>query len=94
MYSAGRRIPVPTSAFPARGSTSGRASCTSWPSATCPPPSGAHFCVEVDDLASVVTKLEAAGIEVSKGGGTPGAGGQAFCKDPAGNLIEFNQPDR
>ncbi len=58
-----------------------------------PSPSGAHFCVEVEDLASVVTKLEAAGIEVSAGGGTPGAGGQAFCQDPAGNLIEFNQPD-
>lgn len=59
-----------------------------------PSPSGAHFCVEVGDLPTVVTRLEAAGIEVSSGGGTPGAGAQAFCQDPSGNLIEFNQPDR
>jgi catechol 2,3-dioxygenase-like lactoylglutathione lyase family enzyme len=58
-----------------------------------PPPSGAHFAVEVDDLDSVVRDLEAAGVSVSPGGGTPGAGRQAFCQDPAGNLIEFNQPD-
>jgi catechol 2,3-dioxygenase-like lactoylglutathione lyase family enzyme len=58
-----------------------------------PPPSGAHFAVEVDDLDGVVRDLEAAGISVSPGGGTPGAGRQAFCQDPAGNLIEFNQPD-
>jgi glyoxylase I family protein len=59
-----------------------------------PPPSGAHFAVEVDDLNAVVGELEAAGVVVRPGGGTPGAGRQAFCQDPAGNLIEFNQPDR
>jgi len=58
-----------------------------------PPPSGAHFAVEVDDLDGVVRELEAAGVAVSPGGGTAGAGRQAFCQDPAGNLIEFNQPD-
>lgn len=58
-----------------------------------PPPSGAHFAVEVDDLDAVSSHLEAAGVHVSAGGGTPGAGRQAFCQDPAGNLIEFNQPD-
>lgn len=59
-----------------------------------PPSSGAHFCVEVDDIGDVRTKLDAAGIEVRSGGGTPGAGEQLFCQDPAGNLIEFNQPHR
>jgi catechol 2,3-dioxygenase-like lactoylglutathione lyase family enzyme len=58
-----------------------------------PPPSGAHFAVEVDDLDDVMRALDAAGVAVSPGGGTPGAGRQAFCQDPAGNLIEFNQPD-
>jgi catechol 2,3-dioxygenase-like lactoylglutathione lyase family enzyme len=58
-----------------------------------PSASGAHFCVEVDDLDAVVDALRAAGVEVSAGGGTPGAGRQAFCHDPAGNMIEFNQPD-
>jgi glyoxylase I family protein len=58
-----------------------------------PPPSGAHFAVEVDDLDEVVRNLAAAGVDVSPGGGTPGAGRQAFCQDPSGNLIEFNQPD-
>jgi catechol 2,3-dioxygenase-like lactoylglutathione lyase family enzyme len=58
-----------------------------------PEPSGAHFAVEVDDLDAVVAVLEGAGMKVSAGGGTPGAGRQAFCQDPAGNLIEFNQPD-
>jgi catechol 2,3-dioxygenase-like lactoylglutathione lyase family enzyme len=58
-----------------------------------PAPSGAHFAVEVDDLDAVIGELEAAGVAVAPGGGTPGAGRQAFCQDPAGNLIEFNQPD-
>jgi catechol 2,3-dioxygenase-like lactoylglutathione lyase family enzyme len=58
-----------------------------------PEPSGAHFAVEVDDLDEVVGSLERAGVKVSPGGGTRGAGRQAFCQDPAGNLIEFNQPD-
>lgn len=58
-----------------------------------PSPSGAHFAVEVADVATVVRELTDAGIEVTAGGGTPGAGRQAFCQDPAGNLIEFNQPD-
>jgi catechol 2,3-dioxygenase-like lactoylglutathione lyase family enzyme len=58
-----------------------------------PEPSGAHFAVEVDDLDTVVATLEGEGVKVSPGGGTPGAGRQAFCQDPAGNMIEFNQPD-
>jgi glyoxylase I family protein len=58
-----------------------------------PPPSGAHFAVEVADLDAVAGDLEAAGVAVRPGGGTAGAGRQAFCQDPAGNLIEFNQPD-
>ena len=59
-----------------------------------PPPDGfQHFAFRTDDLASVVARLQAGGVEVMEVAHIPGAGHQAFARDPAGNLIEFNQPD-
>lgn len=52
-----------------------------------------HFAFAVGDLAAVVARLKDAGFDVFEVPHTPGAGHQAFARDPAGNLVEFNQPD-
>ena len=58
-------------------------------------PDGQHFAFRVDDIDAVHADLVAKGIDVSEpSAGFPGAGRQAFLKDPSGNLIELNQPDR
>lgn len=61
-----------------------------------PPPPDAfqHVAFRTDDLAGVVTRLHAENVEVLEVPHVAGAGHQAFARDPAGNLIEFNQPDR
>lgn len=57
-------------------------------------PDGQHFAFRVDDIDAVVATLVDKGIDVSPpSAGLPGAGRQAFLKDPSGNLIELNQPD-
>lgn len=60
-----------------------------------PPPADAfqHFAFRTDDLGALVSRLRAEGVEVSEVPHIAGAGHQAFARDPAGNLIEFNQPD-
>ena len=57
-----------------------------------PPNGGAHFALRVDDLDAAVDALRAEGVAVHPIPETPGAGRQAFLNDPAGNLIELNQP--
>ena len=57
-------------------------------------PTSQHFAFRVDDVDAVYATLIEKGIEVSKPASFPGAGRQAFLKDPSGNLIELNQPDR
>jgi catechol 2,3-dioxygenase-like lactoylglutathione lyase family enzyme len=52
-----------------------------------------HFALQVADLDRAVEELQAAGVEVNKSPYTPGAGHQAFIRDPSGNGIELNQPD-
>jgi catechol 2,3-dioxygenase-like lactoylglutathione lyase family enzyme len=52
-----------------------------------------HFALRVDDLDAAVTEISAAGVRIDKIAHTPGAGQQAFLRDPAGNTIELNQPD-
>ena len=60
-----------------------------------PPPADAfqHFAFRTDDLGALVSRMRAEGVEVSEVPHIAGAGHQAFARDPAGNLIEFNQPD-
>jgi catechol 2,3-dioxygenase-like lactoylglutathione lyase family enzyme len=53
---------------------------------------GAHFALRVDDLDDSVAALRARGITVHPIPEIPGAGRQAFLNDPAGNLIELNEP--
>ena len=57
-----------------------------------PPASvGQHFALAVDDLDAVITELRAKGVEVSDAMAV-GPGRQAFTHDPAGNMVELNQP--
>lgn len=60
-----------------------------------PPPTGAgqHFALEVDDLDGVVTELRGKGLEVG-GPIDTGVGRQTVVVDPAGNVVELNQPGR
>jgi glyoxylase I family protein len=52
-----------------------------------------HVALRVDDLDAVLRELEAAGVQAARVPYTPGAGQQAFLRDPSGNRIELNQPD-
>lgn len=56
--------------------------------------SGQHFALQVPDIDAAVQAIEAHGIEVFRldAFAAAGAGRQAFFNDPAGNLIELNQP--
>ncbi|MGD9703253.1 MAG: VOC family protein [Acidimicrobiia bacterium] len=51
-----------------------------------------HFALHVDDLDACVADLEAKGIAARIAPTRPGAGRQAFLKDPSGNRIELNEP--
>ncbi len=52
---------------------------------------GQHWAFEVGDIEATVATLTAAGRKVSKPSEMTGICRQVFCKDPAGNLVEFNQ---
>ena len=52
-----------------------------------------HFAIRVADLDEAMASITAAGVRVDGIPHTPGAGRQAFLRDPAGNIIELNQPD-
>ena len=52
-----------------------------------------HFAIAVDDLDGTCSALAARGVDVSEPRPVGGDGArQAFFRDPAGNLIELNQP--
>lgn len=55
-------------------------------------PEGQHFALRVEDLDGICAELAARGVTVSRPMDVPGAGRQAFLRDPAGNLVELNQP--
>ena len=50
--------------------------------------SGRHFCVEVDDVAAMRARLEAAGFQPWDTDPIPNRP-RFFCRDPFGNTIEF-----
>jgi len=52
---------------------------------------GQHFALAVDDLDAVIAELRDRGVEVSDPM-VVGPGRQAFTSDPAGNVVELNQP--
>ncbi len=55
-------------------------------------PSGYHFAFKVEDIEQTIEELTAKGVKVSEPRGLPNGGRQSFFKDPAGNMIEINQP--
>ena len=55
-------------------------------------PEGQHFAFRVDDLDEAIRALGEHGVKVSDPFQIPAGGRQAFLRDPAGNLIELNQP--
>jgi catechol 2,3-dioxygenase-like lactoylglutathione lyase family enzyme len=55
-------------------------------------PRGQHFALRVDDIEAASQQLRDKGVEVSAVIDIPGAGRQVFLHDPAGNMIELNQP--
>ena len=52
---------------------------------------GQHFAIRVADIDAAVAELRGKGVEV-RGPVPVGTGRQAFLSDPAGNLVELNQP--
>lgn len=57
------------------------------------PPDGPHFALRVRDLDATIAQLRSRGTEVSDATEIPGAGRQAFLRDPTGNTVELNEPD-
>jgi len=57
-------------------------------------PKGQHFAFAVEDIERVRGELEGKGVKVSATSVIPGTGRQCFFKDPAGNMIELNEPAR
>ena len=57
-------------------------------------PEGQHFAFLVEDVDAAAAELSAAGVKVGGPIDVPGAGRQAFLRDPSGNLVELNQPKR
>ena len=57
-----------------------------------PPSQGQHYALQVDDIHEAVATLRARGVEVGEPGKLADVCWQANLKDPAGNVIELNQP--
>ncbi len=55
-------------------------------------PVGQHFALRVGNIEDACRSLRERGVKVSKVIDIPGAGRQVFLHDPAGNMIELNQP--
>jgi catechol 2,3-dioxygenase-like lactoylglutathione lyase family enzyme len=55
-------------------------------------PEGQHFALHVDDIEGTIADLRDKGVEVGDAFEIAGAGRQTFFHDPAGNLVELNQP--
>lgn len=52
---------------------------------------GQHYAFEVDSVEATRDALAAAGRKVSKTSEIAGVCRQVFCRDPSGNLVEFNE---
>jgi catechol 2,3-dioxygenase-like lactoylglutathione lyase family enzyme len=62
-----------------------------------PPPTYAHFALEVDDVVALYERARAADALDESFGYTiaelPGGEAQLYVRDPAGNLLELDHPD-
>lgn len=57
------------------------------------PAHGQHFAFEVEDIESTLSDLAERGVKPVGRLDIPGAGRQAFIRDPFGNMIEINEPN-
>ena len=57
-----------------------------------PTRAGQHFALRVQDLDAVVAELRGHGLEVRDAMAT-GVGRQTTVEDPAGNVVELNEPN-
>ena len=55
------------------------------------PRTGQHLAFQVDDVDAVIERIRGAGADPTDAFDI-GAGRQSFLRDPAGNLVELNQP--
>jgi glyoxylase I family protein len=53
-----------------------------------------HFALHVDDAEAWAVHLESKGLKCRRSMYVAGAGRQVFLRDPSGNRIELNEPDR
>ncbi len=53
---------------------------------------GEHFAFQVGDIDGACAELRSHGLDVSDPMALPGAGRQAFLRDPSGNVVELNEP--
>jgi len=58
-----------------------------------PPAHGQHFALQVDDIEATLDDLATRGLKPVGRLDIPGAGRQAFIRDPFGNMIELNEPN-
>ncbi|MCU1391666.1 MAG: lactoylglutathione lyase family protein [Ilumatobacteraceae bacterium] len=88
-------LPRPDFGFPGAWLQAGGQQVHLLQTATVPPGAENHYAFLVEDLDATVAHLNANGVDARVSGRrTPGAGYQAFLKDPSGNVVELNQPDR
>ena len=57
------------------------------------PAHGQHFAFEVEDIEATLSDLATRGVKPVGRLDIPGAGRQAFIRDPFGNMIELNEPN-
>lgn len=88
-----REIPRPDFGFPGAWLEAGSAQIHLMEVEEHRAPEGQHFALRVADIDRAVAELREKGVEVSPPAAIPGAGRQAFLRDPSGNLVELNQPD-
>lgn len=56
-------------------------------------PEGQHFALRVQNIEEAREELLGKGVKVSRINEIRGVGRQCFLRDPAGNMVELNQPD-
>ena len=87
-------IPRPAFPFPGAWLRSGAQEIHLIEQADFEPPEGQHFAFRASGLDALAERLAARGVELRGPFEVPGAGRQAFLRDPTGNLIELNEPKR
>lgn len=90
-------IPSPDFPFPVRWLRVGRLQLHLFQSES-PAPQGHHFGLDVDDFEAVYSRAKEADVRIEEGYFSkiyelPDGAVQMYLRDPAGNMVEVNQPD-